>query len=139
MPDHAAAIEAAAQCLYEHRAVGGEGDCACGWMGNGFAHAHRLHVIERLTSPWVPCPTCRGTNYQIGVDSTNRPCPDCTDGTVPADPYLVWAEPEPIERAIRALHDLEHEAVAGPTAIPDLQRIRRMLEAFIHRPQEAKP
>ena len=105
-------VEAAAQCLYDHRAVGGEFDCACGWMGNGFAHAHRLHVIAALTSPRrETCPTCGGAGGSpeaMPRDERDEwvPCIECLGrGTVPADPYLRWADETTSEAEVERLRE----------------------------------
>lgn len=105
--DRTAAIEAAAEVLLRHR-IGIDADgfvvCGCGWRPgpDGYPYQHVAQAaIDRLTAPrWVTCPTCRGTKRKYllgpGVDAgVFVRCPDCKDsedGTVPADPYLTWAD-----------------------------------------------
>lgn len=103
MSDHQAAIEAAAQerSRHTHRPRwDGSGDdyCSCGAPADGIG-GWRHHVEERVLAVYlaprrVPCPTCWGRVNDIAPGARCKN-PDCSDGTVPADPWLTWTSDVP--------------------------------------------
>ncbi len=113
MPDRQAAIETAAAVL-EGRARAWLMSTGAVTLGQVNEYAPKLArefagaVIDALTSPRVPCPTCGGQRGWITVEHVRsgedwdaievpHDCPDCkdsTDGMVPdpAGPALIWAD-----------------------------------------------
>lgn len=86
--DRQAAIEAAADAIYEAFRQG---------KIDKVGDAAEIALDALLAPRRVTCPTCLGrgrVKYEasgpVHTNSMTTQCPDCDDGTVPADPYLTF-------------------------------------------------